>query len=418
MKSLFKLATAILTLTTASFAGVTISSPSNGSTVGSPTRIVSNSTSGTAIVATKIYVDNNLAYSTSAANVDTSLALAAGSRYIVVQSWDTTGVVVKSAVTVNVSTAAPTTTAGVVISSPANGSTVTTPVRVLATATSPAGISASHIYVDGKLVFQVAGGNVDYTLSLAAGSRYIVVQSWDNNGVIYKASSTVNVATATTTAPSTSNKVFENIEMMTGWEHCDSCAGIGGNGPKTPYSMTQGRVDPSLDGASTEFWLGGTTPYSNALWWKQLGGNSTAKNFVYELDFYMKNPGASQALEFDVNQSVNNRRYIFGTECNYKEFKTWRIWDTANVRWMNTGIPCPTPEAYKWNHLVFEFQRDGDWVKFVSVTLNGNKQYFNKAYFSMPVSNTFEVNVAFQMDGNYKQENHSTWLDRVKLTYW
>jgi hypothetical protein len=415
LKTSFKLFAAILLMACAAHAGVTISSPANGSTVGTPLRIVANANSSYPIVHMKVYVDNNVAYSTNANYVDTYISVASGWRYIVVQAWDSAGGVQKQAVNVNiayVTQTQPITSSGISVSSPANGSTVGSPVRVAA---SSAGATAMSVYVDNNLAYSVKAASFDTGIAMAGGTRQIVIQSWDSAGVVRKQALTVNVSGSTATAPV--GNVIGNIEQLSGWEHCDSCAGIGGSGPQIPYSYSQGRVDPSMDGNSMEFWIGGTTPYANALWWKQLGARDGATNFVYDMHFYMKDPNASQALEFDVNQSVNGRKFIWGTECNIAETKTWRIWDPAAVRWVNSGIPCAKPAAYKWNRLVWEFRREGNYVVYVSVTLNGQKTYVNRSFLSLAV-NARELNVAFQMDGNHNQTDYSVWLDRVTLNYW
>src|SRR5438477_1430264 len=111
-----------------------------------------------------------------------------------------------------------------------------------------------------------------------------------------------------------SSTTFSNIESLSNWLNCGACAGIGGNGPVDPYSLTQHISSPSLDGSSAQFFIGGSTPYGNALWWRQLGG-SPATHFVYDFYYFIKDPSAPQALEFDVNDSINNQWYIFGTEC-------------------------------------------------------------------------------------------------------
>jgi hypothetical protein len=208
-----------------------------------------------------------------------------------------------------------------------------------------------------------------------------------------------------------------NIDQMSGWQHCTVCAGANGAGSTAPYSMQQNVSSPSMDGKSVRFNLGGTNNYSNALWWKQLGADSSKTHFVYDTYFYLKNPKASQALEFDVNQSTGGRKYIFGTQCSMKR-GTFDIWSAA-TSWIHTSISCTSARtAYKWHHLVWEFQRTSDKrVKFVSVTLNGSKHYINKTY-SSKSSGSSEINIAFQMDGDKYQTDYSTWLDKVKLTYW
>ena len=313
--------------------------------------------------------------------------------------------------------------ASITISSPTAGSTASSPVHVVASATSSSSISTMQVYVDNVLKYSVKASKIDTSIAMSAGSHNVVVQSWDSAGAIQKQAVSIKVSTTTsgqdsgTTIPSNAT-YYSNIDQMTGWDSCDNCAGRGGAGPDAPYSMTAGQSSPSLDGKSTEFWIGGSAPYSAALWWKQLGGNSSLHNFVYDLYFYMKNPSASQALEFDVNQTQNGQKFIFGTQCDYKDHKDWDVWDTANGAWIKTGIPCTTPQAYTWNHLVLEFQRtSGGKALFVAVTLNGKKSYINRSY-SPKAGNAYELNAAFQMDGNGSMTDYSTWLDKVRLIGW
>lgn len=207
---------------------------------------------------------------------------------------------------------------------------------------------------------------------------------------------------------------YSSIQKMSGWQSCTGCAGGAGT---ASFSMTRFINPPSLDGASAQFNLGGSTAYSNALWWKQLGGNSSAHNFTYDVYFYLKTPSYGQALEFDVNQSVNGKKYIFGTECDIKDLHVWRIYDSYHRQWVPTSVGCSAPSAYTWHHLTLEFQRtSGGQASFISVTLDGAKHYFNKV-FSPQGSSVSEINVAFQMDGDKYQHHYSTWLDKVSLTY-
>lgn len=304
--------------------------------------------------------------------------------------------------------------AGVTVSSPASGSTVSSPVHVVASASSSYPISAMKVYVDGNSVYSKASNKIDTYISMSAGSHYVVVQAWDSTGAVFKRARSITVSKST----STGGKTFSDIEEMSGWQSCTVCAGINASGPVAKYSMTQHRSSPSMDGDSTEYWIGGTTPYSDALWWKQLGGNSAPRRFVYDLYFYVKTPQYAQALEFDVNHSFNGKKYIMGTQCDIRNDRQWEVWDGIAKTWRGTGVACSPPPAYKWNHLVEEFVHDSSGkVTFVSITLNGQKYYINRSYWSVS-SGASEVNVAFQMDGDYAQHDFSAWLDNVKLTYW
>jgi hypothetical protein len=275
------------------------------------------------------------------------------------------------------------------------------------------------VYVDGIVKYQNNYSSIDTSISMSAGSHYVVVQSWDSTGYVQKQPLTIQVTNTSSGSTIPSNATYySNIDQMSGWGSCDACAGAGGAGPNARYSMAINQGSPSLDGRSATFFLGGSTPYSNALWWKQLGGNSSVRNFVYDLYFYLKNPSASQALEFDVNQSVNGKKFIFGTQCDYKDHKDWDVWDTANHYWVTTGIPCTPPQAYTWNHLVLEFQRTtGGKVMFLAVTLNGKKSYINRSYYPQNSSGS-ELNTAFQMDGNSTMTAYQAWIDKMTLIAW
>jgi hypothetical protein len=210
---------------------------------------------------------------------------------------------------------------------------------------------------------------------------------------------------------------YSDIDQMTGWQSCTTCAGIGGTGPVASFSMVQNQASPSLDGRSVKFSLGGSTPYSDALWWKQLGAVNTASNFKYDLYFYLTNPAAAQSLEFDSNQANGSRRWIFGTQCNVRNGGVWDVWGNANGNWLSTGIPCTAPAAFVWHHLTWEFKRTSTQVVFIGFTYDGVTHYVNRTY-TAAASGVNELNVAFQMDGDFRQDPYSVWLDKVSLTRW
>jgi Bacterial Ig domain len=301
--------------------------------------------------------------------------------------------------------------AGVTVSSPANGATVATPVRVVASASSTKPITAMRIYVDHVSVYVVQTNRIDTLVTLTPGKHSLVVQAWDSGGLVMK-----NVLDLNATQP-VNKKVYSNIDQMTGWAHCDVCAGRGGQGPTTTYWQAQFQTSPSLDGASSEFFLGGSTPYAAALWWKQLGPNDSARFFVYELDLYFTDANAPQALEFDVNQSLNGKRYIFGTECGFKGAKTWRVWD-YNLHWVSTGIPCTAITPKVWHHIAWEFERTTTGkTHFIAVTVDGVRKVVDFYGTPKPIT-AHELNVAFQMDGNSTMTDYHVWVDKIKLTVW
>lgn len=413
MRSIVTTVVAVLMMAAAAFAGVSVASPANGSTVTSPTHFVASASSGYPITAMRIYVDNVDVYTVGAAYLDTYITMPVGNHYVVVQSWDSSGAVSKTPLSLTVSNA----TSGVNISSPANGASVASPVNVTASAFSSHPVTAMRVYVDNVDMYTTAGAAINTSIPMAEGWRNVVVQAWDSTGAVFKKAVSVNVTGAAAYIPDNATRIH-NIDEMSGWEACTTCAGEGGNGPTARYGMSQGISSPSLDGRAAQFSLGGSTPYSNALWWKQLGANNNATHFAYDLYFYIKEPQYAQALEFDVNQSVGGYKYIFGTQCDPRGSGQWDIWDGAAQRWRPTGVACPVPSAYTWHHLVEEFQRDNyGHVTFVAITLDGVRHPINQTYGSAP-SGVNEINVAFQMDGDYAQHQYDTWLDSVSLSYW
>lgn len=187
---------------TASTIGVTVCSPTSGSTVSSPVTFTAaaKSSSTAPITAIQIYVDNNLVYTVNSATLNTSLSLTAGSHFVVVQGWDSTGAYYKTPVTITVGSSAPpasctASTAGVTVCAPTPGSTAGSPVQFVAAAksSSTAPITAMRIYVDNVSQYLTNSSSLNTSLSLATGSHYVVVQAWDSTGAVYKTPLTISV---------------------------------------------------------------------------------------------------------------------------------------------------------------------------------------------------------------------------------
>jgi hypothetical protein len=223
------------------------------------------------------------------------------------------------------------------------------------------------------------------------------------------------IPTPTPTAANPNSKTIPAIEALGGWENCTSCTG----NPLAVYSMTQGVATPSLSGASARFQLlSGTLPFGGALWFKYLGSHDSATHFVYDLSFMVDNPSAAQAIEFNVSQSRGGSRYSFSTQCDLAGTHTWRVWDPAGQRWVDSAVACLAPAANTWNHLIWEFERDpnGNTV-FTAVTLNGNRGVVNLSM-GHTADSSSGVDVGFQLDAVRAATPYSVWLDKISLTYW
>lgn len=401
-----------ITVTTTTSGGtVTVTSPTNNSTVSSPFQVVASASGPNPVTAMQIYLDNQLVASLSGSTLNAPVNATAGTHSLAVQAWDSTGATFKNFETITVGTSA---SASVTVNSPTNNATVSSPFNVVASASGPNPITAMQVYLDSQLVTTVQSGSLNASVSAATGAHSLVIQAWDTTGAVYK--SALSVTVSTTSVPSNAI-VKSNIEDMTGWQSCTTCAGAGGSGPTAGFSLTQFQASPSEDGSSAKFSIWGTTPYSDALWWNQLGADNSATNFKYDVDFYLTTPQYAQALEFDVNQSNGATKFIFGTQCNIRNGAVWDVWDTAGARWVHTAVACTAPAANVWHHLTWELKRSSTQATFVAVTLDGVRSTVNMTFNGKPASAN-ELNVAFQIDGDYAQHAYSAWLDNVTLTYW
>src|SRR6185437_13118436 len=241
------------------------------------------------------------------------------------------------------------------------------------------------------------------SLAIASGNHTAIIKAWDSSGassqqsVSFSVSGTTASPTPTPTpsptptaspspTPSASPSptptsglptppataiVKSDIDQMASWESCTVCAGANAAGPVAIFSMAENILSPSLDSKAAQFDISGSTPYSDAIWWKQLGANAAITHFKYDLYFYLKSPQYAQALEF-----------IFGTQCNIHDGAGghWDVWGNAAGKWLSTGISCAMPAALTWHHLTWEFQRTATDVTYIGFTFDGVTHYVNKSY--------------------------------------
>ncbi len=85
----------------------------------------------------------------------------------------------------------------VTICQPSDGSTVTSPFRIVAGTTSSTPVQFMQIYVDYAKAYQVNGGTLDTTLDLPTGAHRITVQAY--NGTYFRQTENITVGSSTTT---------------------------------------------------------------------------------------------------------------------------------------------------------------------------------------------------------------------------
>jgi hypothetical protein len=274
-----------------------------------------------------------------------------------------------------------------------------------------------RVYVDQLAVYFTFTNSIDTQIFLAPGQHTIEVMAEDNQG--YISATPVNV-TVTTQAQTTTS----NIQSLPGWQSCSAtfppgsgragqicAAGLG----TAASTMTQNQSTPSMDGQSAHFTMGGSQPYSNMLYFNPVAGGDNVSNFIYDVYFYIDQPDYAQALEFDTNQTFGGQRWVWGSECNFKADGQWDIWNDL-TGWQPTGFPCTPFPANTWIHLVWNLERVGDQVHYISLTVGDQVYNVDTYYPNQPDWTLEEIDVAFQMDGDYAQQPYNVWLDEMKLT--
>ncbi|MGA8149651.1 MAG: hypothetical protein WB952_01645, partial [Terriglobales bacterium] len=178
-------------------AGVTVTAPVNNSQVSSPTNYIASATSSCSkgVSAIGIYTaPSKLAYTTNGASLNTNLSLSPGTYNTTVQEWDNCGGSSSKPVAITVGGGSG---PGVHVTSPANNSTVSSPVQYVATGITNCskGISAMGIYTaSGVLAYSANGSSLDTSLALSAGTHNTTVQEWDNCGGTAKTPITITVS--------------------------------------------------------------------------------------------------------------------------------------------------------------------------------------------------------------------------------
>jgi hypothetical protein len=326
-------------------------------------------------------------------------------------------------------------------------------------ATLPSGVVGAAY----NATLKVSGGTAPYSFSLASGQLPAGVLLSDNAGTMTGTPSTagnfnfavtvsdatglskqqplqIAVSSATGSGGSGSRgsqtQSFSNLQQSGGW-------GTYGQGPPDfidcspspcdgiTFSMKQGVSSPSMSGSATQFNLGGTAVYTDALFNNHLIGDFSSQglpdnnktlvpsyhNFTYDVYFYGTNLELAQAVEFDMNQFFNNLGFIWGHECRIAGGHQWDIWDNINAHWVPTGIAC-NPVDNSWNHLTIQVQRTpGNQLLYQSITLNGVTSPVNQYYNPGSAPGWYGITVNYQIDGNYQQAPYSVYLDELTFTY-
>jgi Bacterial Ig domain len=312
----------------------------------------------------------------------------------------------------------------VTIQSPAPNAKVSSSMPVQASAYDRDGIAYTQIYVDGHQVYTVKSSTVNTSVKLSAGYHRIAVQAKDKLGNIGKSVVYVTVSTTSSSeTPSTSTDltVIDRIEEQTDWQTCGNCGNSGATGATASYTMTRGITDPTKDGSSAQYWIGGPYAYKNAYWYigHSNSPSTPVKYLRYEFDLYVPAQYASapQAIEFECQQKASGYVYNYAWQADYAK-RQWRVFNYTTRAWEATNVPFAKFSADTWHHIVAEYHAEGSVVVHDALTIDGVLYNVGIKHGAKYVGTTGHyLTNAFQLDLNGSATAYKVYVDGMKVSY-
>jgi hypothetical protein len=319
--------------------------------------------------------------------------------------------------------------------------------------TSPSTLPSAKVNSSYSNTLQATGGRAPYTWSISTGTLPAGINLAANTGVLSgtpTSSGSFSVAITAVDSSSPTQSATEVVDLavqgsantltnlqkdswVSSGQVSPSYADCNQSCPGLTFSMSEGITSPSLSGSAAQWNLGGTNPFSDVLFIDHLIGAfsthglpdpklaliSTLHNFTYDLYFYPTDPTHTQAMEFDINMSMNSVGMTWSTECRMAGGNEWDVWDNVTKHWIPTGFAC-YPLANAWNHVTVTGQRGpNNTVIYETITLNGVVNNINQTYAPYVVpSDWYGITVNYQMDGDKNQTSIKSYSDNMSFTYW
>src|SRR5262249_57119694 len=133
---------------------------------------------------------------------------------------------------------------------------------------------------------------------MTRGWPNLVINAWDSSRALVQKGMWIDA---------TSQGALGKTEDRPGWQWCSQLLNVSvcaaGLGDAVSW-MAPWQTTPSLDGSSAEFFIGGSTGYSNALWWKSIGGGNKGNPFQYDFLILLNRPTLPPKLEVAIKPSI------------------------------------------------------------------------------------------------------------------
>lgn len=238
-------------------------------------------------------------------------------------------------------------------------------------------------------------------------------------------------ATSSTTAPAASSSapapndgtpqdatVIAGIQNQQGWQTCGGCGNVGGVGQGPDYHLTQGIENPSLSGHAADFFVNGGPAYTGGYYFIEQPTLANPLTYLrYEFDLYIPGQYASapQALEFEVQQTVNGDTYNFAWQADYAS-NGWTVFNYTTKSWEPTGIPLQRFAPDSWHHISATFHTAGTQAIHDALVVDGQTFTANISHQATHTGTRVEFTNGFQVDLNSASSPYHVFVDNMKVT--
>jgi hypothetical protein len=241
--------------------------------------------------------------------------------------------------------------AGVIIYSPGNGASVSSPFKLSAYSNwcgSQSVVTTGYSLDSSTSTTTFKSQTINTSISASAGGHTLHVKAWGNAGGVCVTDVTFNVTSSSSTVPSYASS-NSSLETLGNWIKMHDSGT-----PGTSSGWMNIVSSPSMSGSARQF-ATSYTNYGGERYSVNFNDDESAHNFELDMWVYLQSPSTGvQILELDLNQVLSNGQTIlYGFQCN-----GWSsTWDFSTNRgsasspkphWVNTSAYC-NPHSWGTN---------------------------------------------------------------------
>jgi hypothetical protein len=212
--------------------------------------------------------------------------------------------------------------------------------------------------------------------------------------------------------------VIANIQSQSGWQTCGGCGNVGGTGQGPDYHITQGISSPSLSGSAADFYVNGGPAYTGGYYFIEQPTLPNPISYLqYDFDLYIpaQYVDAPQAIEFEIQQTVNGNTYNYAWQADYVT-NSWFVFNYTTKTWEPSGIPLQRFAPDTWHRITAVFHAAGTQAVHDSLAVDGQTHNVNIAHEATQTGTRLEFTTGFQVDLNSTSTPYHVYVDNMKVT--